>query len=251
MDTHAPEASNLTLSFLLRRSKIVEIVPAGSIVVGLTQTGVCVAFHRDTQKRLCFVNVADDEVVRSLFYNKTSDALITVSVYRKDNFSSLKCRSTPVDCILRKEPKRGVSLFNSESLCWPGFVEFDDVNSKVLTFSEPDKTYKVWDLRNYEAMYDIKEKDIEEVKISPQMMMLIYERDKEKSMVPLKILGIEKGNVLRALDHEVRKDRKIDFIEQVRRCSFIFSPLSWRPLLSPLTTAVTVSPHHSSATSSS
>ena len=29
----------------------------------------------------------------------------------------------------------GFSLFESESLKWPGFVEFDDVNGKVLTYS--------------------------------------------------------------------------------------------------------------------
>ena len=29
----------------------------------------------------------------------------------------------------------GFPLFDEESLKWPGFVEFDDVNAKVLTFN--------------------------------------------------------------------------------------------------------------------
>lgn len=41
--------------------------------------------------------------------------------------------------IRRGQPDAGFSLFTSESLKWPGFVEFDDVNGKVLTFSAQDR----------------------------------------------------------------------------------------------------------------
>lgn len=51
----------------------------------------------DTNKRICFLNISADEVIRSLFYNKNNDSLITVSVYASDNFSSLKCRTTPIE----------------------------------------------------------------------------------------------------------------------------------------------------------
>lgn len=51
----------------------------------------------ESNKRICFLNVSPDEVIRSLFYNKNNDSLITVSVYASDNFSSLKCRSTRIE----------------------------------------------------------------------------------------------------------------------------------------------------------
>ena len=38
------------------------------------------------------------QVVRSLFYNKANSSIITVSVYKQDNFSSLNCRSTSLEC---------------------------------------------------------------------------------------------------------------------------------------------------------
>lgn len=41
--------------------------------------------------------------------------------------------------IQRGKPDEGFPLFESESLRWPGFVEFDDVNEKVLTFSAQDR----------------------------------------------------------------------------------------------------------------
>lgn len=53
----------------------------------------------ETNQRICFLNVSPDEVIRSLFYNKNNDSLITVSVYASDNFSSLKCRTTRIECV--------------------------------------------------------------------------------------------------------------------------------------------------------
>ena len=55
--------------------------------------------NAETNERICFLNVSPDEVIRSLFYNKNNDSLITVSVYASDSFSSLKCRSTRIECV--------------------------------------------------------------------------------------------------------------------------------------------------------
>jgi len=131
--------------------------------------GFVCEFLAETNERICFLNVCPDEVIRSLFYNKNNDSLITVSVYASENFSSLKCRSTKIECvhfmivfskppiqrvkpilltwsfvyvlryIRRGTPDAGFPLFQSESLKWPGFVEFDDVNGKVLTYSAQDR----------------------------------------------------------------------------------------------------------------
>jgi len=212
LDTHDPEASQLKLAFLLKRSKIVEIVSAKDVIFALAASGVCVAFSRCTNARICFLNVTPDEVIRSLFYNKSNNSIITVSVYRYDNFSSLNCRSTPIEYIRRKQPAAGFPLFETESLRWPGFVEFDDVNGKVLTYSATDNVYKVWDLKNYTHLYSISDKDIHEIKISPGIMLLIYNRS--PSHVPLKILSIETGNVLKDFKHMLHRHKKVDFIEQ-------------------------------------
>jgi hypothetical protein len=56
-------------------------------------------------------------------------------------------------------------LFESESLRWPGFVEFDDVNGKVLTYSAQDRIYKVFDLKNYTMLYSISDENVQEIKI--------------------------------------------------------------------------------------
>ncbi|KAD4584548.1 hypothetical protein R6Q59_036578 [Mikania micrantha] len=212
-DTHDPKGQpSFVLPFLMKRAKVIEIVAAHGIVFALASSGVCAAFSRDTNKRICFLNIFPDEVIRSLFYNKNNDSLITVSVYASDNFSSLKCRSTRIEYIQRGQPDAGFPLFESESLKWPGFVEFDDVNGKVLTYSAQDSIYKVFDLKNYTLLYSITDKDVEEIKISPGIMLLIFTR--AQSHVPLKILSIEDGTVLKDFNHLLHRNKKVDFIEQ-------------------------------------
>lgn len=189
---------------------------AKDVIFALAASGVCVAYLRGqrSNERLCFLNVSPYEVIRSLFFNKASNSIITVSVYKHDNFSSLNCRSTPLEYIRRREPALGFSLFETESLRFPGFVEFDDVNGKVLTYSAADKVYKVWDLKNYTHLYSITDDNIHEIKISPGIMLLIYHKASCGSHVPLKILSIDTGDVLKSFKHQLHRSRKMDFIEQ-------------------------------------
>lgn len=212
LDTHDLAALASKISWLRVRSKIVEIVSSNDLIFALTNNGVCAAFDRDARARVCFLNVTNDEVIRSLFLNKTNDSLITVSVFRKDDFSSLHCRSTPLAHIRRGYLKSGRSIFESESLRWPGFVEFDDVNSKILTFSAEDNKYKVWDLKTYRLLYTIVDDNIQEIKISPGVMLLIYNR--HESYVPIRILNVENGRKLKEINHLLNRKRKVDFIEQ-------------------------------------
>ncbi|KNC55503.1 uncharacterized protein AMSG_01768 [Thecamonas trahens ATCC 50062] len=212
LDTYDPETSKIKLSFLRKRSRVAEIIAAGELIFALTRHGVCAAFNRDTMTRVCYLNITPAEVVRSLFYNKVNKSIITVSVYRTDNFSSLRCRTTPLEHIARGQPDAGFALFESESLRWPGFVEFDDVNAKVLTYSAASKTYKVWDLSNYTLLYEVQDTRIQEIKISPGIMLLIYPRT--TSHVPLKILNIETGEVLKEFKHLLHRNKRVDFIEQ-------------------------------------
>ncbi|KAF8690047.1 hypothetical protein HU200_017170 [Digitaria exilis] len=212
-DTYDDEVHFLVqLPFLWNRTKIIEIVAAKDVIFALAQSGLCAAFNRTTNKRICYLNISPDEVIRSLFYNKNNDSLITVSVYESDRFSSLKCRTTPIEYIRRGHLNDGFPLFETESLKYPGFVEFDDVNGKVLTFSAQDSTYKVFDLKNYNFLYSICDKNIQEIKISPGIMLVIYQ--KTNCHVPLTILSIEDGTPLKTFSQLLHRNRKVDFIEQ-------------------------------------
>ena len=54
----------------------------------------------DTNRRLCVLNVDEDEVVRSLFVNRASRSIIVVSVFLRDEYKTLKCRSILLECVI-------------------------------------------------------------------------------------------------------------------------------------------------------
>ena len=209
-DTHNPDIQSLKFSYLRRRSKIVEIVCAGDLYFALTLSGVCAAFLKG--KFLTLLNTKPDEVIRSIFYNKVNSSIISVSVFMEDNFASLKCRSTPLQYVCRCKSDLGFDIFERISLKWPGFVELDDVNGKILTYSAEARSYCVWDMKNYDPLYKIPDSSVNEIKISPDLLLLSMER--KSGYVPLKILSIQDGRVIRTLSMPVHRTKKIDFIEQ-------------------------------------
>ena len=112
-----------------------------------------------------------------------------VSVTKKDEYNSLKCRSVSIELvekafeeatpILYKKSKvlgkrdskrrrivvsakngpqplfmmakkfKGDKLFKDFTLRWPDFVEFDELNSKIITKHSIEDSYRVWCLGSY------------------------------------------------------------------------------------------------------
>uniref|UniRef100_A0A8I6WUB1 Transducin/WD40 repeat-like superfamily protein n=1 Tax=Hordeum vulgare subsp. vulgare TaxID=112509 RepID=A0A8I6WUB1_HORVV len=219
-DTYDPKENSSLLPYLRKRSEIIEIVGARDIFFALSQLGVCAAFSRVTNQRICFLNGSPDEVIRSLFYNKNNDSLITVSVYGSENFSALRCRTTRIEYIRRGKPDAGFPLFETESLRWPGFVEFDDVNGKVLTYSAQDSTYKVFDLKNYTLLYTISDKEVQEIKIRH-----LLHRNKKIDFIEQfneKLLVKQDGENLQILDVTNSKITEVSSNDFVTPSAFIF-----------------------------
>jgi hypothetical protein len=50
--------------------------------------------------KLCiFFNKSQDELIRSIFFNRVNESIIVVSVTKKDEYNSLKCRTVGLDLI--------------------------------------------------------------------------------------------------------------------------------------------------------
>ncbi|GLJ54586.1 hypothetical protein SUGI_1172570 [Cryptomeria japonica] len=200
-------------------SKIVEILAARSIIFALTQSGHCAAFDRHTNKRLCYLNLNPREQIRKLHYNKKNNYLITISMLPIDSQPdashgfSMKCRTTPLEYIRRAQPDVGFTFFECEKLTCTGFVMFDSINGKGITFSGQDHIYKVFDLKNYTHLYSISAKEIEEIKISSDQLLLVSKRTACGSHLPLKILSIEDGKVLKSFHHAVLPNKTVHFVE--------------------------------------
>jgi hypothetical protein len=86
-----------------------------------------------------------------------------VSVTKKDEYNSLKCRTVPIktinaafqktdvreDHLLLNGEFKGQKLFKDFSLRWPDFIEFDEINSKIITKHSIEDAYRVWSLSTY------------------------------------------------------------------------------------------------------
>ena len=127
-------------------TQVVEVIAVESLVFSLTLSGHCTCINRNTGKPIHTINDASrEEVIRSMFYNRRDDSLITLCLHAPDKWSALHCRSIPLAQLRQGKFDTSVPLFTTETLKWPGFVEFDDVNGCVLTFAATESTYKVWD----------------------------------------------------------------------------------------------------------
>ena len=67
----------------------------------------------------------------------------------------MKCRSLPIKVIQESGDKGPVTggfklqsqrLFRDFLLKWPDFIEFDELNSKIVTKHSEEETFRVWSL---------------------------------------------------------------------------------------------------------
>ena len=136
-------------------------------------------------KQVLFFNKSDEEQVRSIFHNRLNHSCIIVSVTTKDDCNSLKCRSVPISSIekafslqaktlpmkggsttgylseqtrqeaadmlmLKDKELKGTKLFKDFCLRYPDFIEFDELNAKIITKHSLEDAYRVWSLSTYQ-----------------------------------------------------------------------------------------------------
>ena len=45
---------------------------------------------------------------------------------------------------------KGIKLFKNFCLRWPDFIEFDEINAKIITKHSSEEAYRVWSLQTYQ-----------------------------------------------------------------------------------------------------
>ncbi|GLJ54463.1 hypothetical protein SUGI_1169700 [Cryptomeria japonica] len=194
-------------------SEIIQIVSARSIIFALAESGLCAAFDRHTNKKLCYLNLINPpEQILRLYHNNENNSFITISAHSSRKFPIIKCRTIPLECIRRAQPDSGFALFEGEKLICPDSVRFDKINGKVLTFSAKHHIYKVFDLKNYELLYSISDKEIVDIIISSGLMLLAFKKTACGSSLPVKILSIEDGKVLKSFHHALVPNKTVHFV---------------------------------------
>lgn len=201
--------------------EVAEFIVAEEFLLCLTKGGICIVYNRDTMQRIGKLNNVHTtalQIVRSLFYNRANQSVILVTLDASDSFSAMKCYSIPLFLLRRGKLNLAQPILTNENLSFPGFVEFDDVNQKILSLSIPSNgenrppEYRVWNLSDYCLMYTLPpSNDIVEVKISPGAVLII--NTKSKNTIPLKILDIHSGALRRELSPLLKQNCRLELVE--------------------------------------
>ncbi len=111
------------------------------------------------------MNLSDKDKIRSIFYNALNESVFIVSV-KEDRFgcSKMKCRSLLIENIFNGSVKFK-KLFNGFILKWPDFIEFDELNSKIITKHSEEQAFRVWSLQTYQLLYVVQRENMAEFKI--------------------------------------------------------------------------------------
>lgn len=108
----------------------------------------CNIFTEDLQI-LCYLNSDKKDQIQSIFYNSLDESFVTVSIRKTeqnvnennmqtDFIQLLHCRSTKVKDILMGN-YNGTIILENEEICFPGWLEFDEQNHRILTFNHSQR----------------------------------------------------------------------------------------------------------------
>mmetsp|Transcript_10700 Transcript_10700/g.10818 ORF Transcript_10700/g.10818 Transcript_10700/m.10818 type:complete len:122 (+) Transcript_10700:142-507(+) len=80
-------------------NSVLEIITFNNeYIINLMESGVC-SIHNRLTKTVIFFNKSKDELIRSIFHNRLNESIIVVSVTKRDEFNSLKCRTVKISLI--------------------------------------------------------------------------------------------------------------------------------------------------------
>ncbi|KDO28955.1 hypothetical protein SPRG_06056 [Saprolegnia parasitica CBS 223.65] len=182
-----------------KAAAVAEITLGGNIVFCRMDDGACFAMHGRTTARM---NLSPTERVRSIYYNPLNASLVLTATWDKDVTDEVHCRSV----------SHRQNAFAGESLRWPGFLEFDEANGKILTASTPHMLYKVWDLRTYTLLYALDNAvPMREVKTSPGLLLVQWNthRAASRRAPSLSVLDIDTGQVVAHLAPAMLRQRVV------------------------------------------
>ena len=76
----------------------------------------------------------------------------------------MKCRSIKISDLKKGETK-GERFFKQLILEFPDFIEFDDLNGKIVTRHSKENLYRVWELKDFSLCYVLNHDNLEDFKI--------------------------------------------------------------------------------------
>lgn len=115
------------------------------------------------------------------------------------------------DSYSKLEKYRGEKLFGDFILRWPDFVEFDELNQKIITKHSIEDSYRIWCLSTYKLQFVIKEQNVAEFKICNGVMLLLHNYIEETTL-PMTLIKVNNGEKLMTFKFS-NITKEIEFLE--------------------------------------
>lgn len=103
-----------------------------------------------------------------------------------------------------------MAILQTETLCWPAFVEFDGQTSLILTFSAVEKAYSIWTMSNYARLRTIQQDFICEIKMAPGLIVFIEEANHQ---VALRLFDPHSGRMGFLPRQLIQRNLRIELVE--------------------------------------
>ena len=149
---------------------IYQVMASPTMIFTLSHSNKMYVYNRGSGKFIRYITMQSKSCI-SIYHNKCQNHLLTL--WFNDN--CLECYYIDLNksCndIFDIENNR---IFVSENIRWPGFIEFDVVNNRALTYVHEDNSYKLWDLNDYTVSRIINDPAVIEIKMSPNYLLVVY-----------------------------------------------------------------------------
>ena len=204
--------------FILSELIIIEIIVTELYLFVLTITGYCFVFNKYTQKLLFIINdTENNECIKSIYYNKKINQVIVSSLSKSSTYhflSSYIININKLKSVITIKNEDGLiiidyeninnknvrtKMFNIPDISFPGFFEFDYINGMLLVFDGKEEI-NIYRLSDYNMIFNKIDPKIEDVKLSPERLVISYISEK----------SIDKSNnFIEKYNFEIKIDNKL------------------------------------------
>lgn len=153
--------------------------------------------------------------VRCAFYVARHDAIYTMSISAADNYREMSACVTTVANVLEGRCTESWRMLPGETLKYPDFVELDEVNDKVITYTEREHTFSVWTFaarpEDHRLLYRLSEATGHEMRAVAGLLLIVHHRTPTHVQVDLR--AVETGERLESARFALHRGLKLQWFE--------------------------------------
>lgn len=191
---------------------VTEIVLAGHVTCLLMDNGVAIAIDRGTHQKRCTLKDPLQFVVRTICYNCWNDTVIVVHHSRIAN-NGLSISVFSCDRVRKGDPTPVPVAAELQSLLipYPGFIEFEELNGRIVTSTEQDQRFQFWDMENYKKVFSVPNTEFKEIRIARGTVAFF--RQPKNNVLPVRLCSAINGQILAECNLSLHPNRDLRFLE--------------------------------------